>query len=147
MLKANSKSGPPHWLRLIGWPAVTSKTWRFSGALSRSGPGAAAVFVAGALVSAAATSAEDATNAELRSDWTSESLAPWDFKVDSCCGVSALTSLRSFTSLRIDLSVSLARTQRETSLKFIGAARAVNAPAKTVIAVTNIIFVEFISLV
>ena len=105
------------------------------------------VFVADALVSVAVTSAEEATSAELRSDWTSESLAPWDFKVDSCWGDSAVASLRSYTSFRIYLSVSLARTQRETSLKLSGAAGAVNAPAKTVIAVTSIIFVVVMPLV
>ena len=84
----------------------------------------------------------EATSAELRSDWTRESLAPWDFRVDSCAGVRALASLRWLTSVRMDLSVSLARTQRETSLKFTGAAVRPMAPAKTVIAVMSIIFVE-----
>src|SRR3977135_2924445 len=128
----------------MGWPTATSKMWRLLEAESWSGPGTGAGFGAGALVSVAATSAEEATSAELRSDWTRESLAPWDFRVDSCAGVRALASLRWLTSVRIDLSVSLARTQRETSLKFSGAAVRPMVAAKTTIAVTSIIFVRFI---
>ena len=58
-----------------------------------------------------------------------------------------MASLRSLTSFKIDLSVCLARTQRETSLKLIGAAGALMAPAKTAIAVTSINFVECMPLV
>src|SRR3978361_152393 len=106
----------------MGWPAVTSKMWRLSAAESRSDSSREADFEAGALVSVAATSVEGATSVELRSDWTRESLAPWDFRIDSCAGVRPLESLRWLTSVRMDLSVCFARTQRETSLKFTGAA-------------------------
>src|SRR5712671_2324465 len=105
--------------------------WRLSAAESRSDSSAGAGLGAGALVSVAATSADEATRVEVRSVCTRESLAPWDFRVDSCWGVRALASLRWRTSVRMDLSASRARTQRETSLKLTGAAVRPIAPAKT----------------
>src|SRR5687767_2258497 len=102
MLKANSQSGPPHWLRFTGWPAETSMIRTLSSAESGAISWDFGILGGCDLTSLAANSDGVAITFWLRNDCTRESLAPCALRMASSWGVRARASLRWLTSVTID---------------------------------------------